>query len=435
MIALPLLLAWSLPALPSRESLPIPPSNGSRFPASPLDFVPTTVDAAHNPPPWITHIQGADLDGDGVQELLACDARWNRILHYERQPDDSWRETVLAKELIAPAHCTVVDLDQDGDRDLVVSLLGSIWPNDEKLGRLVWLERTATEYVPHVLLKDVRRVADAQPADFDQDGDLDLAVAVFGYARGEILWLEQHPGRVFESHLVMTAAGTIHVPVADYDRDGDPDFAACVSQDDEEVWGFENDGHGAFTRHRLFGSLNDDLGSAGLVLTDLDRDGDDDLLLPVGDNLEDIHSYPQPYHGCFWLENLGNWNFSARRIAQLGGTYAAAPGDFDGDGDIDVTLASMFNDWDREGHASLVWLENDGRQQFTTWQIAAEPRYLVTVAAPDLNADGRAEIVAGQMQLTGPFRSPAGITLWRGPGMPRAGTPEPEAPGPGEPRP
>ena len=94
-----------------------------------------------------------------------------------------------------------------------------------------------------------------------------------------------------------------------------------------------------------------DLGSAGLIKADLDGDGDQDLILPAGDNLEDLAAYPQPYHGCYWFENQGDWSFSMKRISDLGGTYAADVGDIDGDQDLDIVLVSMTNNWYEEDHA------------------------------------------------------------------------------------
>jgi hypothetical protein len=310
-----------------------------------------------------------------------------------------WEEQVLADGLIVPAHATVVDLDQDGDRDVVVAILGDIIPSDRVVGRVVWLERDGDEYRQHVLLDDVRRVADVQAGDLDGDGDIDLSVAVFGYSRGEVLWLEQlEPGR-FVDHLLLARPGTIHVPIGDYDGDGDLDIATVVSQDEEEIWGLENQGQGQFAARRLHFTHNYDAGSGGLVSCDLDQDGDLDFLVPWGDNLEYGHGWPQPYHGCIWFENRGEWQFVPHRVAHFGWTYAVAAGDIDQDGDLDLALVSMSNDWSNPAHASVAWLENDGRQKFRLWQVDTRPAELITVACGDLDGDGRADIVAGRLHL------------------------------------
>ena len=305
-----------------------------------------------------------------------------------------------------------MDLDRDGDRDLVVSVLGDIYPNDGVIGRLVWLEQTATGFSPHVLLDDVRRVADCQAGDLDGDGDIDLAVAVFGYAHGQVLWLENLGDGRFIDHELLAAPGTIHVPLADYDGDGDLDIAAIVSQDDEHLWSFENLGGGNFRRRQLWSSVNFNLGSAGLVQDDLDGDGDIDLLLPVGDNLEVAHSFPMRFHGCLWFENRGGWNFVPHRIAEFGGTYAAATGDLDADGDRDVVLVSMFNNWDDRRNASVVWLENDGQQQFRVWQVDTQPTHRITVAVGDLDSDGRDDILTGGLHMVGPYDRLGRLTAW-----------------------
>jgi hypothetical protein len=412
-VLIPAATYFGLPRVPALRTLPEPAATrGSRFASSPVAFERREIGPAVQQHPIITNVQILDVDGDGRTDLLACDARRQCVVWCRQDQSGAWTEEILAENLAAPAHATVVDLDGDGDLDLLISLLGDLTPNDGVIGQLIWLEREGKEFRRHVLLHDVRRVADCQAADFDGDGDLDLAVAVFGYARGQVLWLENLGQGQFLDHELLSAAGTIHVPLADYDGDGDIDIAAIVSQDDEELWCFENLGKGSFRPRRLWYSVNFNIGSAGLISDDLDRDGDPDLILPVGDNLEVAHSFPLDFHGCLWFENTGGWSFTPHRIAEYGGTYAAAAGDLDGDGDRDVALVSMFNNWDDRRNASVVWLENDGSQHFHPWQIDTEPTHRVTLAVGDIDGDGRADLLTGGLHLIGPFDRLGRITAW-----------------------
>ena len=413
-LALPVATLLALPYLPALGRPGPVFSAGDRFPSSPVPFRRQAMPMANEAKqlPLITNVQVVDLDGDGAVEVLSCDALGHRVIRFDRTGQGTWRESTLVDRVPYPAHATVVDIDGDGDRDVIVAALGDILPSDAVVGQVVLFEKRDEGYERRLLLDDVRRVADVQPGDFDGDGDIDLAVAVFGYSRGEVLWLENQGDYSFADHVLLSGAGPIHVPVADFDGDGDLDIAAIMSQDDEELWGFENQGGGRFTRTRIWQTPNHDLGSAGLVASDLDQDGDVDLILPVGDNLEDFDAFPQPYHGCLWFENQGGWKFVERRIATLGGTYAAAVDDLDGDGDCDVVLASMTNDWTDPGNASLVWLENDGRQSFRTWQIDNDPIHLVTVATGDVDGDGRPDVVAGSLNHRRPYQRVGGTTAW-----------------------
>jgi len=409
---IPLLVWRLLPLVPMQGTQPPLYGEGQTFPASLVKFDRIPLGEPAQGLPLISNVQIVDFKGSGRNDVLVCDITGSRITLIELDGNGVWNERTLVEHVSVPAHATAVDFDGDGDQDLLVAILGNLLPDDGLIGRVELYENQEGRFQKHLLLDHVRRVADVRPGDFDGDGDLDLAVAVFGYARGQVLWLENQGHFHFIEHELHRAPGTIHVPVGDFDGDGDLDIAAIVSQDEEELLIFDNQGQGKFQPRRIWKSVNLDLGSAGLVAADLDRDGDLDLVLPAGDNLEDAEAYPQPYHGCLWFENQGKWKFEMHRISHLGGTYAAAVGDLDGDQDEDIVLVSMANDWSDPRHASLVWLENDGHQTFTTWQIDTQPIHQITVAIGDLNQDGRADIVAGGLNLRKPYERIGRITGW-----------------------
>ncbi len=413
-VGLPVAIGLALAYLPLEGEPPplLAPAPVTHFPPAGLPFEQRALGLAPEVRPQVTNVRVVDLDRDGRPDVLVCDGRRNRVLCYRGLPDGDWAETAVGDELNCPAVAVPADLDGDGDLDVVVAVLGSVYPTDERVGQVVWLENTGGTFKKHVLLDDIRRVADVGVGDLDGDGDSDVAVAVYGYHHGEILWLENRGGGRFRDHRLFASQGPSHVPLGDFDGDGDLDIVALVSQDHEEVWAFENRGKGEFVRRRLHGALNFDLGSAGLIAADLDRDGKLDLVLSAGDNLEINNHYPQPWHGCVWLRNAGGWKFEPRRIGNVGGVYAAAVADFTGDGHNDVAAACMFNDWRSPGAASLVLLENDGRQNFTPKTLADRPIHLATVAAGDLNGDGRPDLVAGSLFLSNPADRSGRLTLW-----------------------
>ncbi|MFI4876053.1 MAG: FG-GAP repeat domain-containing protein [Blastopirellula sp. JB062] len=408
-------LAMATPALrPGAAAF----SGGTRYPPSPVAFEFLNLGDPVAGLPQITNVQIVDLDQDGQNEVLACDALGNRILRLKRNASGGWDESTLIADVAVPAHVTAADLDSDGDLDLIVAVLGNILPDDGVIGRVEAFEnRGDGTYVRHVVLDDVRRVADVQAGDLDGDGDLDLAVAVFGYARGSVMRLENLGDWQFREHLLLNAPGAIHVPTGDFDQDGDLDIAAIVTQDEEELWGFENQGDGQFVARRLWMTPNLDLGGAGLTAADLDGDGDLDLIMPAGDNLEDFNAFPQPYHGCYWFENQGDWQFQPHRISDLGGAYAASVADIDQDGTQDVVLASLTNDWLNPENAALIWLQNDGKQNFAAWQIASAPLHLVTTAVGDLDGDEMPDIVAGSLNLRRPHQRLGRISGWMNQGL------------------
>ncbi|MCZ6834959.1 MAG: VCBS repeat-containing protein [Planctomycetota bacterium] len=363
--------------------------------------------------PYITHVTAADLDQDGLLDVLVSDATTNRVSWIRQEAPGQFSERVISPFLMAPARTQVIDIDLDGDLDVLIAGLGSLFPSNEKLGQVLILENNGTEsFTPHVVAKRLPRVADVRASDLDGDGDLDLAVAAFGAEEGNLTWLENQGEWNFLSHPLHSLSGTIDVIPEDIDGDGDVDLVCLVSQEWEEIHAYLNDGSGQFEFKLLYGSGNDDYGSSGISLADLDADGDLDLLYTNGDGFDYSPPQPRPWHGVQWLENDGDLNFTFHRLTDFPGAYAPTALDFDGDGDLDLVAVSCFNYWNTPAAQSLIWLENNGDRTFTTHALANDPTHQITIAVGDFNNDGTPDLVTGGMHFYAPYDRIGRITLW-----------------------
>lgn len=394
-------------AVPSAAAPLVPASGQGRFTARPIGSA-----AAADERPLVAHVAVADVDKDGLNDVLVCDALRNQVSWIRQAPRGTFTEFVVAS-VQAPAHVQAVDIDRDDDVDLLVGVLGALFPNNNRVGSVIVFENDGRQgFTPRVLVRGVARVADARAADFDGDGDLDVSVAGFGYDDGETSWLENRGGWVFDPHVLQRLSGPINAVPSDVDGDGRLDIVALVSQEWEEIWAFVNDGRGGFAPRMLWGSTNPDFGSSWLTMVDLDRDGDDDILYANGDAFDYAPPNSRPWQGAQWLENRGNLVFEWHRIADLQGASSPEAADVDGDGDLDVLLVTANNDWDNPQAPSLLWLENDGRMGFTAHGLASSPTHLLTLAPGDLDGDGRVDVATGGMHISRPYDRIGRVTAW-----------------------
>jgi hypothetical protein len=364
-------------------------------------------------PPFIGHIQITDLDRDGRPDVLVCDSEKSAVNWIHRR-NGVWTEEKLAT-VRNPAHTQVLPGQRDGRLDIVVACLGTLRPIDDLVGSVVLLSNNgAMQFTPRTLLDQVSRVADVEPGDLDGDGDTDFVVASYGAInQGEVGWLENRSDKPYQYHLIVKKAGAINVLPTDLNGDGQLDFVALFAQEHEEISAFINDGKGGFQERTLFKAATPAFGSSGIQLVDLDQDGDVDILYTNGDNLDLPTIIPRPYHGVQWLENEGNLNFVWHDIQRCYGAYCAVAGDLNNDGKLDIVVTTLFNDWSDPNRASLLWLENDGHQQFMPHSIATQPTHLISAAVGDMDGDGRLAIVTCGMYGFPPLDRMGRVTLWK----------------------
>jgi hypothetical protein len=354
--------------------------------------------------PGVANVRFVHLSDERKLDVLACDMVNGKV--FLLKPYESAPELRIVTDAVPnPVHAEVVDLNRDGIKDLIVANLGSHTGTDDRVGSVVWLRGVPDgSFTPITLAGGLGRVADAQAADFDGDGDFDLVVAEFGWLKtGRILLLENRTTDASRPVFVPTTIdprhGTIHVPVTELNGDGRPDFVALVSQEYETIVAFLNAGEHRFRSEVIYAAPHPAFGSTGIQLVDLDGDGDQDVLLTNGDSMD--AQMLRPYHGVQWLENQGSYPFLYHRLTSLYGVNRAVADDLDGDGDLDIVAVCFlpggsYRRLCREmGLDAVIVLEQTAPGRFVRHSLEAVTCDHSSCDLGDFDADGKVDLVTG----------------------------------------
>ena len=216
-------------------------------------------------------------------------------------------------------------------------------------------------------------------ADIDGDGDLDLFV---GSVENHPKYLFRNDGNQFtnvlaNSGIVLRAENTISAGFSDYDMDGDLDLFLAhwgndPQPDTETLW--QNNGDGTFTSASIPSGIADQLitqtGLPGLfdytfapMLSDIDRDGDPDILFASDFTTSKI------------FLNNGDATFTDitdRNVVKDRNGMGSAAGDYDNDGDMDWFVTSIFEtSQGADPNIGNRLYRNDGNGVFTDVTDAA----------------------------------------------------------------
>jgi hypothetical protein len=248
------------------------------------------------------------------------------------------------------------DLDDDGDRDLVIgsSSIRVFFTRTEPGGVFVPGDPVFTSNDDNVLAI----------AEFDGDGDLDVLIGGAGDFGGAALYRNEG-AFVFSSSGINIPQGTLEFLVGDLDGDGDLDVV------DRNYWVFAhaNDGVGGFIS--TGNPIDMDGESVDVALGDFDGDGDLDVVNLLATSVR-------------VLENDGAGGFEiAGEIAVGQSPTALALLDLDLDDDLDVAVATAV------GVETLV---NTGRAALAEGFNLPMNAPLDVLASGDLDGDGDADL-------------------------------------------
>jgi hypothetical protein len=278
----------------------------------------------------------ADFDGDGDLDLVLVseDDRTDELYLNDGEGRFTDASDRLATDDVSNA-LVVIDLNEDGAPDLLTGNLGTdrVLIND---GRARFRDETASRWPQD----GESHTQDLEAADFDGDGDLDVAVANEGQNQ---LFLNE-AGRLVEAPASLPRRDdeSREIKATDVDGDGDLDLAVAnvrfVLEQSPQDYLLLNDGTGVFTDAAPDALPEGARNNFTIQVADLDRDGDVDVLAPSTE-------FPRSAVEFLLLVN----DRSGRSVVVRAEDFDLD--DVDSDGDLDVVIA---------GDAPQRILENDG---------------------------------------------------------------------------
>lgn len=255
-----------------------------------------------------------DVNGDGLDDLYVCQEQGlpNRL--YVQQPDGTARDVSASSGvdwLNSSRSALLVDLDNDGDQDLVVAMLGNLVlaENDD-----------AGQFAIKTLLPTNGDTMSTSAADYDLDGDLDLYVCGYNPDRS----MDSARDRVFLS--------------------GDREFVFHDANNGGRNTLFRNDSGGGewkfsdVTRGSGM-NVNNRRWSFAASWEDIDNDGDQDLYIANDYGRDNLYRNDRVESGKVRFVEIG----AAAHIENSAGGMSISWGDYNRDGHMDAYVGNMFS--------------------------------------------------------------------------------------------
>lgn len=348
--------------LPSRSLRLLPALSALLAPAASAgDFLPRNLNAAASG----QEVLPVDLDGDGLQDLVFTHGygEHSKIWSARNLGGGAWDSPVQLAGVGDVLLLDAGDVDGDGDPEILISI-GPEASNSQTIGVLENLgngsfaaPQTLRIWAQSNFPYDNRGVRIARIVDLDADGDGDLVYADHQWSLGVVEnqgGLSLGPTTSISTCCNYSNFKDIHV--CDLDGDGRLDLLSAQH-------------NGALRYSRNLGGLSfSELSSLssgyleGRSVGSADLDGDADLDIVVSGR-----SYgPGGSEGISWLENLGGGALALPvRIESDLEAYPLLATDLDQDGDADLlTYGTRLNNGFEIGNPGLRWIENLGGGSF-----------------------------------------------------------------------
>lgn len=290
-----------------------------------------------------------DIDNDGDIDIVGTSEVSGGVRLWRNDGGDpiTWTEQVIA-DAPGTAGVDLADLDGDGRLDVVFSLIAPrnkiVWRENLGGDPIVWGAWTIASNWPYTY--------EVETGDINGDGHIDVAAAKFD--PGEVAWWENSGTDpiVWTWHSVdATQAGTQSVRCADFDQDGDTDLAVAAASVNKFLvhW---NDGANPPGWIAL---VLDSTMTTPLSVWPGDIDGDGN---------QDIAGISWDHHIAWWRNDGGSPVIWTKQIVceTAYGGHGVCLADINGDGRLDILGASIDAGkmawYENDGGSPITWTEH-----------------------------------------------------------------------------